>query len=338
MKPVNRRHFLRTALAAAGAALWACTPQTEHTPTPPPAVATAAEPSSLTTFTPSPEPPTAAPRPTAAPSTGSADLAVSRGSDPEVITRAAILALGGMERFVQSGSQVVIKPNICVDYHTFEYAATTNPQVVAALVKLSLEAGAKRVRVMDTPFGGTGKSTYQRSGIREAVEAAGGEMEVISPIKFATVKIPDGRDIQSWKVYQPALDADVLIDVPIAKHHSLAGLTLGGKNLMGLVPNPNQIHINLHQRIADLASLIRPTLTVVDAVRILMANGPTGGSLDDVKKTDTVIASADLIAADAYAATLFGMQGADIEYIRNGAEMGLGTLDLSAIKIEELQS
>jgi uncharacterized protein (DUF362 family) len=132
------------------------------------------------------------------------------------------------------------------------------------------------------------------------------------------------------------LETDVLINVPIAKSHSLARLTLGGKNLLGVVSNPNQIHSSLGQRVADLVSLIRPTLTVVDAYRILVDHGPTGGSLNDVKQANTVIASHDIIAADAYGATLFGLTGADIPYVKIGAGMGLGTLDLSSVKVEEV--
>jgi len=270
------------------------------------------------------------------PGSDQAYLAVARGADPAAITKAALDALGGIERFVKSGHDVIIKPNICVDYHTPEYAVTTNPQVVAALVTLCLGAGAKRVRVMDTPFGGTADSAYSVSGISDAVAAAGGEMEVMSPVKFVKVDIPSGKDITSWPLYQDVLDCDVLIDVPIAKHHSLARLTLGGKNLLGLVGDPNQIHQNLGQRIADLISVIRPTLTVVDAVRILVAHGPTGGSLNDVKDTQTVIASHDIVAADAYGATLFDLTGEDILFVKAAAAMGLGTLDLGSIKIEEV--
>jgi uncharacterized protein (DUF362 family) len=247
-----------------------------------------------------------------------------------------VAALGGIERFVKSGHDVVIKPNICVDYHPPEYAATTNPTIVATLVSLCLGAGAKRVRVMDMPFGGTPQSAYAVSGIGEAVTAAGGEMEVMSRVKFLKTAIPEGRDITEWEIYQDALKADVLINVPIAKHHSLARLTLGSKNLLGLISKPNGIHRNLGQRIADLASLLRPTLTVVDAVRILANHGPTGGSLNDVQETNTVIASHDLVAADSYGATLFGLTGPDIAYIKVGAEMGLGTLDLKSIKVEEI--
>jgi uncharacterized protein (DUF362 family) len=161
-------------------------------------------------------------------------------------------------------------------------------------------------------------------------------MEVMNKAKFRKVDIPEGRDLSNWEVYQDILAADVLIDVPVAKHHSLARLSLAGKNLLGVISRPSQIHANLGQRTADLVSLIRPTLTVVDAVRTLMAHGPTGGNLDDVRLTNTVIASHDIVAADAYAATLFDLSGSDISYVRAAADMGLGTLDLERIKIEEI--
>jgi uncharacterized protein (DUF362 family) len=271
-----------------------------------------------------------------APSGGQTYLAIARGSDPAAITRAAIAALGGIERFVRSGDEVIIKPNICQNYYPPQYAATTNPTVVATLVTLCLKAGARRARVMDTPFGGTPESAYAVSGIGEAVREAGGEMEVMSPVKFAEFAIPEGRDITAWEVYRDVVEADVLINVPIAKHHSLARLSLGGKNLLGVITRPNLMHRNLGQRVADLVSLVRPTLTVVDAVRILTAHGPTGGRLNDVQRADTVIASHDIVAADAWAATLFGLSGADIGYVKAAAEMGLGTMDLDSIEVEEV--
>jgi uncharacterized protein (DUF362 family) len=269
--------------------------------------------------------------------TGDQDyLSVAHGSDPAAITRAALAALGGIERFVKPGQQVIIKPNICVDYHPPEFAVTTNPIVVGTLVTLCLGAGAKSVRVMDTPLGGTAQSAYAISGIADAVKAAGGEMEIMSSFKFVKTPIPQGKDITTWGIYQDALDVDVLIDVPIAKQHSLARLTLGEKNLLGLVTDPNLIHQNLGQRVADLVSVIRPSLTVVDAVRILVDHGPTGGSLNDVKQTNTVIASHDIVSADAYAATLFGLTGEEIPFIKAAADMGLGILDLKSIKVGEI--
>lgn len=274
-------------------------------------------------------------RPVPAPSGDQAYLAVMQGENPEAITKAAIDALGGIERFVRSGDDVIIKPNICVNYHPPEFAATTNPTVVAALVTLCKGAGAGRVRVMDMPFGGTPESAYDKSGIAGAVGAAGGEMEVMSPVKFAEFAIPDGKDITEWEVYRDIIEADVVINVPIAKHHSLARLSLGIKNLLGVITRPNQMHRNLGQRAADLASLVRPSLTVVDAVRILTAHGPTGGSLNDVKQTNTIIASHDMVSADAWAATLFDKTGADIPYVKAAADMGLGTLALDEVRVAE---
>ena len=311
MHHVSRREFLlMTAAVAGAAALNACGA--------------------------APAGPSVAPRrQPATPAAGDAYLSVMHGADPATVTRAAVAAVGGMGRFVRSGDDVIVKPNVGTDYHPPEYATTTNPVVVATLVQLALEAGAKRVRVMDRPFGGTPESAYASSGIGEAVRAAGGEMEVMSPIKFVDTPIPDGKDIKSWEVYQEILAADVFINVPIAKHHSLTRLTLGGKNLLGTVNKANQLHRNIGQRVADLTSLVRPSLTVVDAVRILMANGPTGGSLNDVSQADTVIASHDTVAADAFAATLFGLTGADIGYVQASADMGLGTMDLAGIKVAE---
>ncbi len=271
-----------------------------------------------------------------APTGDQAYLAVAHGGDPTAIVKAALAALGGIERFVKQGQDVIVKPNICVDYHTAEFAATTNPQVVAALVALCLGAGAKRVRVMDMPLGGTPSSAYAISGIEAAVKAAGGEMEIMSPVKFTKFDIPAGKDLKSWDIYRDAIETDVLIDVPIAKHHSLARLSMGCKNLLGVVGTPNQIHQNLAQRVADLVSMIQPTLTVIDAYRILIDHGPTGGSLNDVKQANTVIASHDIVAADSYGATLFGLTGAEIPYIKKSAEMGLGTMDLSSLKVEEV--
>jgi uncharacterized protein (DUF362 family) len=224
-----------------------------------------------------------------------------------------------------------------VAYHTYEYAATTNPEVVATLVSLCLGAGAKKVRVMDYPFGGSAEAAYERSGIAQAVTAAGGQMEQMAKVKYQKVPIPAGRDLQEWPVYQDVLEADAFINVPIAKHHNLPRLSLGMKNLLGVVLDRSKYHRNLGQRVADLTSLVYPTLTVVDAVRILVNHGPTGGSLEDVKQMDTVIASTDPVAADSYAATLFGLAGADIAYVKAAAEMGLGEMDLSRLRIEEIQ-
>jgi uncharacterized protein (DUF362 family) len=162
-------------------------------------------------------------------------------------------------------------------------------------------------------------------------------MELMSRFKYVDTEIPQGVDLRTCSIYDDVLKADVVIDVPIAKHHNLARLTLGMKNLMGVIRDRSAIHFNLGQRIADLNSRVRPALTVVDAVRILVAHGPSGGDLNDVKKMDTVIASADIVAADSFAATLFGKKPDDLAYVRAAAAMGLGKSDLNNLKIEEIR-
>jgi len=325
MSEYTRRDFLRIALVGLGAFmaarfLSACSPSQSTVP------ATAAP--VLPAVPKSPEPDSKA--------TGYPDIVVVKHGEPEELVRKAIDTLGGIKRFVKKGDNVILKPNIGPAIRTYEYAATTNPWVVAAVAKLCLEAGAGRVRVMDNPFGGTADSGFTISGIKEQVEKAGGEIEIMSKFKFITTEIPQGKDINKWEIYEDILKADVLINIPIAKHHSGARLTLGMKNLMGTIQNAQRFHINLHQRIADLATRVRPTLTIVDAVRILVANGPTGGDLKDVRKLDTIIAGTDIVAVDSYATSLFGLKPDDIPNIKMAESAGLGTSDLSSLNIKEL--
>jgi uncharacterized protein (DUF362 family) len=347
MPKISRRDFLRflMTLSAAGVTyqLSGCDTQEPNptalpaTHTPPPTEAGINQNES-----PTPEPPpaiTEVETPTTEPRT--AYLAVARGAapGPAELTRLAIAAVGGIQCFVSQGADVIIKPNICNGYHGPEYASTTNPEVVAAIVALCVGAGAGRVRVMDFPFGGTAKNAYKKSGIAQVVEASGGQMELMNSLKYQKVDIPNALALKKTEIYADILDADTLINVPIAKHHSNARLTLGLKNMMGVVQDRRAFHARgLHKSIADLSTIVKPHLTVIDATRILVANGPTGGSLDDVRQMDTVIASADVVAADAYAATLFGMVGADMDYIVLADQLGQGTMDLNSIDIEEINA
>jgi len=351
---ISRREFLHslmfyTLTLAGGHALTACSPSPAATQ-PPTATSASTTGAALTAAPAATTPPTAASTPTNPLATVAATqptdtagtyLAVVRGQapGPAELTRRAIAAVGGIERYVKPGADVIVKPNICNAYHGPEYASTTNPEVVASIVSLCLGAGAGGVRVMDFPFGGTAQNAYQTSGIAQAVEAAGGQMELMNSLKYQTVEIPDAQALNKTEIYADILNADVIINVPIAKHHSMATLTLGLKNLMGVVLDRGALHARgLPQSIVDLATVVRPQLTVIDATRILVANGPTGGDLDDVQQMDTIIASADVVAADAYAATLFGKTGADIAYITMANERGLGTMDLGSIRIEEISA
>ncbi len=276
---------------------------------------------------------------TASPAAQPAYLAVARGGDdPEALVRAAVESIGGMGRFVPAGASVLIKPNVCTSNRTYDGAATTNPWVVGALVKMCFEAGAGRVRVFDYPFNGTCPQNYQTSGIAEQVLAAGGELESLDWNKFIPATLPSARSLRSASFYSEVIDADVVINVPIAKHHGSAGLTLGMKNMMGVVRDRGAVHsAGLQQAIADLADFIRPELTIIDAIRILTANGPISSSWRDVRKMDTVIASPDIVAADAYATRLFGWTDPNrLGYVRIGNQIGLGRSDLENLKIEEL--
>lgn len=271
------------------------------------------------------------------PAAGEPYLVVARGSNTAAITRAAIESLGGISKFVKSGNDVILKPNICNSSYGPEYATTTNPEVMAELVRMCLEAGARRVRVMDQGFSGSAVEGYKKSGIRDAVEKAGGQMEIMTAAKYVQVNFPNARDIKTWKVYQDILKADVVINVPIAKNHNSARVTLAMKCLMGVIENRNEIHIALDQRIADLSTVIKPTLHIIDAVRVLTRNGPTGGSLDYVLRANTIIASHDPVAADAFATReFFQKKPEDIGYIKIGGEMGLGRYDLNNLRIKEV--
>jgi uncharacterized protein (DUF362 family) len=348
MRELSRRELLKLAALGVGAValdgiLAACKAQTTpgFTPTAEAPVASPT-PTELETppATPSPDAtplPTTPPSPTPAASVGHPDLVVARNGEPDALVRSAIAALGGMERFVRSGANVVVKPNICVSYRTYSYAATTNPWVVGTLVKMAYEAGASSVKVMDYPYGGAAADAYAKSGIAQQVQANGGQMVVMSSRKYVSTNIPAGKALKRTDVYDDILKADVLINVPIAKHHGSTRLTLAMKNLMGVVRDRSAMHsLGLSQTIPDLNTLVKSDLTVVDAVRILTSHGPSGGRLAYVKKLDTVIASPDIVAADSYAATLFGLKPTDIGYIKVGGAMGLGRNDLSKLQIEEL--
>ncbi len=262
------------------------------------------------------------------------DIAVARGQSPVGITKAAIDALGGMGKFITKGDRVVVKPNIGWDRKP-EQAANTNPEVVAAIVSLCYEAGAGTVKVFDRPVSDP-RRCYKQSGIADAASAAGAEVSFIDERKFEKVPI-NGLVLKDWPLYRDILEADKIINVPIAKTHGLATLTLGMKNWMGVMGGwRSRIHQSLDESLVDVSRVIKPTMIVLDAVRVLTANGPQGGSLDDVRRLNMVIAGTDQVAVDAYGATLFGLRGSDLGYVRIGDRSGLGTMDLSKLVIKNV--
>ncbi len=262
-------------------------------------------------------------RPTIATPAPGSGMAVVRGADPGLAVRKAVELVGGMPSFVSRGDVVLVKPNIGWD-RTPEQAATTNPAVVAALVAMALESGAKKVIVADNTCNDARRS-YARSGISEAAKAAGADVLFMEDRHFVKANLK-GEVLKDWLCYRQALEADLIINVPIAKHHGLSRATLSMKNLMGIVGGArNLLHQRLAESVVDLAAFFKPRLTVLDAVRILKANGPQGGSQKDVERLDTVAASADPVRIDAFGASLFGIRPEDFPAIVLGEKRGLGT-------------
>jgi uncharacterized protein (DUF362 family) len=259
-------------------------------------------------------------------------VAVAEGSDYAGITRKAINAVGGMKRFVKAGDVVVVKPNMGWD-RSSEFAANTHPQVVRAVVEECLAAGAKKVKVFDNTCNDS-RRCYVNSGIEGALKGMKGvECKHIEPERFKKVVL-NGAFLKEWELYDEALSANVYINVPIAKHHGLSKLTLGLKNVMGIMGgNRGFIHRNIDVALADINAHVKSHLTIIDATRILTAHGPQGGNLADVKVLNKVIASTDIVAADAFATTLFGMKPADIPVTVAAYKRGLGEMRLDKIKV-----
>jgi len=263
------------------------------------------------------------------------ELVVAKNDpDPKALVRKAVEALGGMKRFISNQDIVVVKPNIGWD-RTPIHAANTNPQVVAEVVRLAYDAGAKHVVVTDASCNEPNRC-FQRSGIWKAAYDMGAEVILPASHRFRTMRLK-GEVLDEWPVYTPLINADKVINVPIAKHHNLAKYTGAMKNWYGsLGGRRNRLHQNIDVSIADLAQFIQPTLTIVDATRVLMRNGPQGGNVADARDMHTVIATTDQVAADAYGCELIGRTADEIPYLKMGQERGLGTMRWQTLRFKEV--
>jgi uncharacterized protein (DUF362 family) len=274
---------------------------------------------------------------------GEADLIIAKNGFPSQLLEAAMVPLGGMGRFVKKGQRVVIKANIAWA-RTPEQACTNNPELLSALIKMCYEAGAKRVAVWDHTCDNY-QFTFSRSGLKEAAQKAGADIfSGHGRNVYKQVEVPKGKKLKTAEVLKDVLESDVFINFPLPKHHFATELTLGLKNLIGIVWDMEQLHkIDLHQCIADINTLRRPDLVVMDAIRILTTNGPKGpGKTEDIGE---VIASTDIVAADAYAATFFKhpktgkpFKPAEIKFVKNAYELGLGEIDLSKIRVKKVNA
>jgi uncharacterized protein (DUF362 family) len=252
------------------------------------------------------------------------------------LTERAMELVGGMGRFVSKGHSVWVKPNMAWN-RSPEQAANTNPDVVATLVRLCFEAGAKSVKVGDHTCH-KAKQAYRRSGIAAAAEAAGAEVVTLNSRRFEVREI-GGRRLERWQVYPEIVDSDLVINVPVAKHHGLADATFCMKNYMGVVGGQRSAwHQDLHTCLVEITRYMKPRLCVLDAMRILTAHGPQGGNPDDVEVVGAVAAGTDIVAMDALGAELMGHEPTDIASIRAGHAAKLGEIDFRklAYRAEEL--
>ncbi len=266
-------------------------------------------------------------RPAAAPR-----MVIARGVDPARNVRAAVERLGGMASFVGPKDVVVVKPNIGWD-RSAEQGANTHPEVVAEVVRLCRDARAGRVIVADCPIRRS-RPAFERSGILAASLAAGAEVAIPEESRYCTVKVSER--LGTWDVLEPFVLATKLINVPVAKHHPATGVTAGLKNWIGITSKLRfTFHEDLQRSIAELAALMRPTLTIVDASRVLMENGPAGGSLADVKPVRTVAAGVDPVALDAWAFSLFPERPTP-QSLTLAVGLGLGQLDWAGLSPVEL--
>ena len=253
---------------------------------------------------------------------------------PEQLVQRAVDALGGMKKFVSRGDVVVVKPNIGWDRMPI-HAANTNPDVVAAVVKLAFDAGAKKVVVADGSCNDPNRC-FQRSGIWRAAYDVGAEIVLPQEHRYRSMRLK-GDVLDEWPVFTTLVDADKVINVPIAKHHNLAKFTAAMKNWYGVLGGRrNRLHQNIDISIADLATFMRPTLVVMDAWRVLMRNGPQGGNIDDARDMHTVVATVDQVAADAFGCTLIGQKRENVPYLAMGEQRGLGTMRWENLRVKEV--
>jgi len=259
------------------------------------------------------------------------EMAVIQGDDPEQLARTALEELGGIHRFISRADIVLVKPNIGWD-RIPEQAANTNPKIVAEIVRQCWNAGAKRVIVTDVSCNDP-RRCFQRSGIAEAARSAGADVILPDPAQFKDVDL-QGEVLRDWQVFDPFLNADKIINVPIAKHHGLTGTTLGMKNWYGILGGPrHQLHQKINESLADLADFMRPTLTMIDCYRVLIRNGPTGGNLDDVLLKKTMVAGTDPVALDAYVAKAYwNLEVSSLPYLKMASQRGLGTYEFGKLR------
>ena len=265
------------------------------------------------------------------------DLAVVKGEVVENNLRAAIALLGGMERFVKKDGKVVVKPNVLTGRPP-EYATTTSPELMTAVIKMCWEAGAKEVVVLDNPTSNH-RAAFETSGLAQAISDAGAKLVYLTDRSYEKIQIPEGKVLTQWPFVTDALSADTLINLALPKQHGTSGATMTMKNLMGIMGGRRgTIHGDFSQKIVDVNTLVKPTLAILDAYRVLFRNGPTGGSLDDVRLAKTLVAGTNQVSIDAYGTQFFNKAPADFKWLVEANKRGMGEIDLSKLNVATAQA
>jgi uncharacterized protein (DUF362 family) len=264
------------------------------------------------------------------PSTGP-KMSIVIGADRVKTVNRALAALGGIERFIKSGDRVVLKVNAAFASPP-ALSATSHPDLVAEVTRLCLRAGAASVVVTDNPINDP-QSCFTLTGIARAAESAGAKIALPEPSAFRPTTLADAALIKNWPLlFEPFRGATKLIGIAPVKNHHRSGASMAMKNWYGLLGGRrNVFHQDIHTIIFELAMMVRPTLVILDGTQTMMSNGPTGGSLDDLKPTNTMIVSTDQVAADAFGATLLGKTATSLTFIGKAAAGGLGTADYESL-------
>ncbi len=260
-------------------------------------------------------------------------ISIIKGPDRIKTVNKAIKALGGIGRFIKPGDTVAIKPNVAFASPAM-LGATTNPHLVAEVVRLCLvEGGAKRVIVADNPINDPA-SCFMISGVGKAASAAGADVVLPKPFHFRHTTLAGGKLIKNWPVFfEPFRKIDKLIGIaPVKDHHrSAASMTM--KNWYGLLGGRrNLFHQDINTIIAELAMMVKPSLVILDGTEVMMTNGPTGGSLSDLKRANILIASCDMVAADSYGCGLLDLKVSDLPYLAKAQKAGAGTSNWQSLK------
>lgn len=258
-------------------------------------------------------------------------LSIITGADRVKTVNRALAALGGIERFIKSGDRVVLKVNAAFASPP-ALSATSHPDLVAEVTRLCLRAGAASVIVTDNPINDP-QSCFTLTGIAKAAESAGARLVLPTPSAFKPTTLANAALIRDWPLlFEPFRGATKLIGLAPVKDHHRSGASLTMKNWYGLLGGRrNVFHQDIHTIIFELARLVRPTLVILDGTTTMLTNGPTGGSLDDLQATNTMIAGTDAVAVDAFGATLLGKTAASLPFIGKAAAAGLGTADFESL-------